>query len=68
MTSTYNQYKWYGLRIECILKRYCYLQIFNNKILSMKILNTSLGFGKPMTERYLENFLDKNILRYTSEH
>ena len=54
----------YGLRIECFLKRYCYLQIFNNnKILSMKILNTSLGFGKPMTERQLEDFLDKSILQ-----
>ena len=41
----------YGLHIEYFLKRYCYLQIFNNrKILSMKILNASHGFRKPMTE------------------
>ena len=54
----------YGLRIEYFLKRYCYLQIFNNhKILSMKILNASPGFGKPMTERQLEDFLDKSILQ-----
>jgi len=29
----------------------------------MKILNASPGFGKPMTEGQLEDFLDKSILR-----
>jgi len=42
--------------------------IYNNKILSMKILNTSLGFGKPMTERQLEDFLDKSILQMHIEN
>ena len=59
----------YGLHIEYFLKRYCYLQIFNNrKILSMKILNASPGFRKPMTEGQLEDILDKSIFRCTLEH
>ena len=29
----------------------------------MKILNICLGFGKPMTETQLEDYLDKSILQ-----
>ena len=51
----------YGLSIQYFLKRYCYLQIFNNHKILPKVLNASPGFGKPMTEGQLEDFLDKNI-------
>lgn len=52
----------YGLCTEYFLKHYCYLQLFYNyKILPMKVLITSPRFGKPMTERQLEDFLDKNL-------
>ena len=48
--------------MEYILKLYCYLRIFyNHKILPMKVLNASPRFVKPMTERQLKDFLDKNI-------
>ena len=54
----------YGLRIEYILKRYCYLQIINNhKILSMKILNASPRFEKAHDRGQLKDFLDKSIIQ-----